>query len=518
MSLADLYASRFTFGTRFNDPMPVTASNYASWFKMQLAAPAADDTTVTSRLSAVQLPITTTDSSNTATTTALPLQDLGLSPSALWAILASDTSANRAWTQRPANEVIAASWIRGTFSPWQLQEVMVDFWHNHFSVDAFQSGQIEVMWPAYDQVIRTNALGNFRTMLGAVAKSVAMMYYLNQAQSVAAQPNENYAREVMELHTLGVARYLGETTPAGAAGTGYSDTDVQNAARAMTGWTIADGSRPAADGTKPNTGAFLFSPKLHDNGAKVIFGQTIPAGGGQSDGETFLDMLAGHSGTAQTIATKLYLHFVGDIPPAGSAVIAQMAQTFQAGINSPTQMQQVLTILANSAEFASSAGQKVKTPFQFLISLLRISGAEINPSSTLTYGLSTLGAPLYHWAAPNGPPDVGAPWVGTNDMIRRWALAFQIAAQSAKIVIDGPSTLFAQVPTGLSTPAAVVTRLVPLVFGSSLSAASNAALQAYAATSEVLGGKTALTDPAKLLTGVHTLVGAMAATPEFQTR
>jgi uncharacterized protein (DUF1800 family) len=322
----------------------------------------------------------------------------------------------------------------------------------------------------------------------------------------------------MELHTLGIARYLGETTPPGAAGTGYSDADVQNAARALTGWTIADGHRPAADGSKPNTGAFLFSPKLHDNTAKVIFGQTIAAGGGQSDGETFLNMLAGHPGTAQTIATKLYMHFVQDTPPAGSAVIASMAKTFQANVGSPTQIQQVLTVLANSAEFAASVGAKVKTPFQFLISLLRVSGAEVAPSSTLTYGLSTLGAPLYHWSAPNGPPDASPPWVGTNDMIRRWSLAFQITSAGSKILADGPSTLFAQVPTGLSSPASVVTRLAPLVFGSSLSAASSAALQTYAATGEVLGAKGVLTDPAKLLTGVRTLVGAMAATPEFQTR
>lgn len=518
MSLADLHASRFTFGRRFNDPSPVGASDPGAWFASQLTAPWADDPAVASRLAQVQLPITTTDGTGASTTVSLPLQDLALSPSALWAIQASDTSANRAYTRRPADEVVAASWIRATFSPWQLQEVMVDFWHNHFSVDAYQSGPIEAMWPAYDQIIRANALGNFRAMLGAVAKSAAMMYYLNQAQSVAAQPNENYAREVMELHTLGVARYLGETTPPGAAGTGYSDIDVQNAARVLTGWTIADGSRPAADGSKPNTGAYLFSPKLHDTGAKTIFGRSFPAGGGQSEGETFLDMLAAHPGTAQTVATKLYVHFVQDFPPAGNALIAQMAQTFQANINSPTQIRQVLAVLANSAEFQASAGLKVKTPFQFLISLLRISGAEVTPSSTLTYGLTNLGAPLYHWGAPNGPPDIGAPWTGTNDMIRRWSLAFQVTAQSGKILADGPSTLFAQVPTGLSSPASVVSRLAPLVFGSTLSAASSAALQSYAATSEALGSSGALTNAAKLLNGVRTLVGAMAATPEFQTR
>ena len=518
MSLADLFASRFTFGTRFNDPSPVTASNLNGWFAAQLAAPSADDPAVSRRLALVQLPITTTDSTGTATTKSLPLQDLGLTPAALWAIRATDTSANHAYTRRPADEVVAASWIRATFSPWQVQEVMTDFWHNHFSVDAYQTDLIAEMWPAYDQILRGNALGNFRAMLGAVTKSASMMYYLNQAQSVAAQPNENFAREVMELHTLGIARYLGETTPAGAVGTGYSDADVQNAARALTGWTIADGSRPAADGTKPNTGAFLFSPKLHDTGAKTIFGQTFAGGGGQSEGETFLDMLAAHPGTAQTIATKLYIHFVQDVPPANDALVAAMAQTFLANVGSPTQIQQVLSVLAASPEFAASAGAKVKTPFQFLISLLRASGAEINPVANLSWGLSSLGAPLFHWSTPNGMPDVSNPWVGTNDMLRRWALAFQITSEGSKILQDSATTLFAQVPTGLTSAASAASHLIAPMLGSQVSAGTQAALLNYAATPEVLGGSTALTDPQKLLNGVRALVGAIAATPEFQTR
>jgi len=518
MSLADLYASRFTFGTRFNDPSPVTASNLSGWFAAQLAAPSADDPAVSRRLALVQLPTTTTDSTGTATTQLLPLQDLGLAPSALWAIRASDTSANHAFTRRPADEVVAASWIRATFSPWQVQEVMTDFWHNHFSVDAYQTDLIAEMWPAYDQTLRANALGNFRAMLGAVTKSASMMYYLNQAQSVAAQPNENFAREVMELHTLGIARYLGETTPAGAVGTGYSDADVQNAARALTGWTIADGNHPAADGTKPNTGAFLFSPKIHDAGAKTIFGQAFPAGGGQSEGETFLDMLAAHPGTAQTIATKLYIHFVQDVPPANDALVAAMAKAFQANVGSPTQIQQVLSVLAASPEFAASAGAKVKTPFQFLISLLRVSGAEVNPVANLSWGLSSLGAPLFHWSTPNGMPDVSNPWVGTNDMLRRWALAFQITGEGSKILQDGAATLFAQVPAGLSNAASAANYLIPPMLGSRASPATVSAILNYAATPEILGGSTALTNPQKLLAGVRALVGAIAATPEFQTR
>jgi uncharacterized protein (DUF1800 family) len=333
MSFANLVTSRLTFGLRFNDPQPVP-SDPTAWFKAQLTAPAADDPAVTSRLSQVQLPMTTVDASNNATTVTLPLTYLNDTPEQLWAIPATDTSANHALSRRPADEVIAANWTRGTFSPWQLHEVMTDFWHNHFSVDAYQSSTISVMWPAYDQILRVNGLGNFRTMLGQVAKSASMMYYLNQAESVAEQPNENFAREVMELHTLGIQRYLGEVAPAGTESTGYSDADVQNAARVLTGWTIADGHRTAGDGSKPNSGDFIFSPGIHDTGTKTLFGQTYPTGVGQAEGERFLDYLAGHPGTAQTIATKLYIHFVQDVPPANDSLINAMAASFQANVAS----------------------------------------------------------------------------------------------------------------------------------------------------------------------------------------
>jgi uncharacterized protein (DUF1800 family) len=517
MSFSDLVTSRFTFGMRFNDPQPVPSAP-AAWFNGQLAAPSADDASVTARLAQVMLPLTTTDATGTATTQSLPLTHLTLTPEQLWAIQAADTSANTALTRRPADEVVAAAWIRGSFSPWQLQEVMTDFWHNHFSVDAYQSNTIAVMWPAYDQVIRAGALGSFRAMLGAVAKSASMMYYLNQAQSVAKQPNENFAREVMELHTLGIARYLGETASAGAEAGGYSDTDVTNAARVLTGWTIADGNKVAADGSKPATGDFIFSPNIHDTGAKTLFGQAFPAGVGQAEGEHLLDILANHPGTAQTVATKLYVHFVQDVPAPGDTLVANMVQSFLLNAGGATQIQQVLQILFNSPEFAASAGQKIKTPLQFLISLLRVSGAEVNPQSNLEWGLSNLGAPLFQWSTPNGMPDIAAAWTGTNDMIRRWSLASQVTAASTKILVDAPTTLFAQIAIGLSSPTSVVTLLAPLMLGSQLSTSTSSALDLYAASSEILGSKGVLGDSTKLLAGVRALVGAMAATPEFQSR
>lgn len=518
MALADLITSRFTFGNRFNDPNPVPSANPTAWVASQLAAPAADDPSVLKRLSAVALPLALTDIAGNSTTQSLPLYDLFKMPQELWSILATDTSTNRGQTRRPADEVIAANWIRAAFSPWQIQEVMVDFWHNHFSVDAYQSGQSAVMWPAYDQVIRRNALGNFRALLGGTAQSATMMYYLNQAQSVAAHPNENYAREVMELHTLGIARYLGETTPPGAAGQGYSDEDVVNAARILTGWTIADGQRRAADGSKPNTGDFLFSPSLHDAKAKTLFGQSFPAGGGETEGERFLDLLAAHPGTAQTIATKLYIHFVQDEPPTGSPVIAAMARAFGAYAGAPDQIARVLLVLLNSDEFSASAGQKVKTPFQLFISLIRATGAEVNPIPALEWGISTLGAPLFHWQTPNGMPDSGPAWTGTNDMIRRWTLLGQLTARGTGILPDGPDTLFAKAAQGLSDRTTAVSRIAAMLLGGAASAATMQALNTYAASKDALGATGVFGSPAQLGAGLRALAAAAAAAPEFQLR
>lgn len=518
MSITDLTISRFTFGPRFGDPDPLTAANPLDWLAAQFGAPSTDDPSVLTRLGQVKLPITITAKDGTSTTETRGLNYLFKTSAELIQIYKADTSANRAEIHRPADEVSAARWIRAAFSPWQIREVMVDFWHNHFSVDAYQQGPIALMWPIYDQLIRSNALGNFRAMLGATAKSTAMMYYLNQNASFKAHPNENYAREVMELHTLGIDRYLGETTPAGAAGTGYSDQDVIEAARVLTGWTIGDGSHKAADGSKPLTGEFLFDPSEHDTGAKTIFSQTYPAGVGQAEGERLLDALAYHPGTALTIATKLYRHFVQDTPPAGDTLIQRMASTFQQYQTAPDQVVHVLQTLIAAPEFAASAGMKVKTPFEFLISAMRATGAEINPQPSLGWALQTMGAPLFRWPAPNGMPDIAPVWTGTNGMLRRWTLSDQLMAAGTNLLLEGSGTLFTATEPATRTPRDGVVQIAQSMLSSTATLNSLSALLTYAGSNEVLGAKGAITDPKRLNAGLRRLAGAVASTPEFQIR
>jgi uncharacterized protein (DUF1800 family) len=218
--------------------------------------------------------------------------------------------------------------LRAIYSERQLEEVMVDFWFNHFNVFAGK-GPTRMYLTAYERdTIRPRAFGRFRDLLGAVAESPAMLFYLDNWQSAAPpeaegmQPrrrllnvpppqnrrrglNENYARELMELHTLGVDG-------------GYTQKDVQEVARAFTGWTIE---------MPRQGGAFRFEPRLHDNGEKIVLGTKIPRGGGKRDGEMVLDLLARHPSTARFIATKLARRFVADEPPA--ALVARAAATFR---------------------------------------------------------------------------------------------------------------------------------------------------------------------------------------------
>ncbi|MBM3274136.1 MAG: DUF1800 domain-containing protein, partial [Candidatus Sericytochromatia bacterium] len=253
-----------------------------------------------------------------------------------------------------AQQLAQAKLLRAVYGRRALDEAMVDFWFNHFNVTA-QKGQIKWLIASYEQdVIRPRTMGKFRDLLGAVAHSPAMLYYLDNAQSVAEGAaragkkrglNENYARELLELHTLGVDG-------------GYSQTDVREAARILTGWS--------AERVRDGEPAFVFRAKLHDRGAKRVLGQEFPAGRGQDEGERLLDMLAAHPSTATFIAGKLVRRFVSDNPPGD--LVARAAARFEA---SGGDIRQTLSLILSGPEFAGSATHKTKTPFEFVASALR---------------------------------------------------------------------------------------------------------------------------------------------------
>ena len=264
----------------------------------------------------------------------------------------------------PATETQLATFLRAVYSKRQLQEVLADFWHNHFNVYAWEFWEAPV-WVAYDRdVIRPNIFGNFRQMLEAVAKSTPMLFYLDNWLNSADGPNENYARELMELHSLGSENYYGtgprDQVPVGGDGVavGFVDEDVFDVARCLTGWSI-DGD-PWWDPYTGN-GGYLYRHDWHDLGPKTVLGVDLPAGQPpEKDFQDVLDLLAAHPGTGRFIAGKLCRRLIGDFPPL--SVVDAAAATFTSQIGAPDQLAQVVRTILLSTEFRATWGEKVNGP------------------------------------------------------------------------------------------------------------------------------------------------------------
>jgi uncharacterized protein (DUF1800 family) len=355
-----------------------------------------------------------------------------------------------------------------------LQEVMVDFWTNHFNVFAGK-GADRWLLVSYDRdTIRPNAMGKFSDLLLATAQSPAMLFYLDNFQSVSPnaksgavavqsqraqrsplmqllmrdsatnrldvrmsnnpqqqrpqQPtrrgiNENYARELMELHTLGVDG-------------GYTQKDVQEVARCFTGWTIfaprggaavaqATMNGPRADMLRENAGKFFFNQRAHDDGEKIVLGHKIPAGGGFKDGLMVLDILAHHSSTAKYVATKLLRHFVSDNP--SPALVDRISSAFT---NSDGDIRETLRAIFFSPEFNSPEAYraKIKRPFELTVSAIRTLGAETNGGPQLHQWIARMGEPLYGFQTPNGYSDTAESWVNTGGLLERLNFALTLAS------------------------------------------------------------------------------------------
>jgi uncharacterized protein (DUF1800 family) len=358
--------------------------------------------------------------------------------------------------------------LRAAYSDRQLEEVLVGFWMNHFNVFVGK-GQVRVYLTEYERdAIRPRVLGKFRDLLGATAESPAMLFYLDNWQSAAApdapttadadrrrdlvrrrglprqpvtrrpgrpQPfprpdamdrmangaepqalvrrrglNENYARELMELHTLGVDG-------------GYTQKDVQEVARAFTGWTIAN----------PRLGGeFHFEPRLHDDGEKVVLGHRIKAGGGRKDGEAVLDLLARHPSTAKFIATKLARRFVADEPPA--ALVARAADRFRA---TDGDIREVVRTIVTSPEFSASRRAKTKNPFEFVVSAIRVTGFDIANALPVVQALRDLGMPLYGAQPPTGYSDKAEAWVNSGALLNRMNFAIALTGGQMRMLGTG---------------------------------------------------------------------------------
>jgi uncharacterized protein (DUF1800 family) len=391
--------------------------------------------------------------------------------------------------------------LRATYSERQLEEVMVDFWFNHFNVFAGKGATRGYLTEYERDAIRPHVLGKFRELLHATAESPAMLFFLDNWQNSAAadaqtmeprrdianrrpnplrpgarqpatfprpqQPaaqqaaqnrrprgiNENYARELMELHTLGVDG-------------GYTQKDVQEVARAFTGWTIQN----------PRLGGgFLFEPRFHDDGDKLILGHRIKAGGGKHDGEQVLDLLATHPSTAHFIATKLARRFVSDNPP--KPLVDRAAKRFH---DTDGDIREVVRTIITSPEFFSAEAYraKVKTPFEFVVSAMRATGTETASGLPVAAALRDLGMPLYMCQPPTGYADRAEAWVNTGALLARMNFAVSLTS----LRFRGPRTNAGE-PVD---PATARDALVSKVLGGDLSPETTATIARAEQTPQAL--------------------------------
>jgi len=369
-----------------------------------------------------------------------PLRTLSMPLDELWKLADNSVRMDGKERSRPVQEVRAATWIRAIYSKWQLREVMVEFWHNHFNVNATCQPQISSTFPLYDTIMRNNCFGNFRDFLEATARSAAMQFYLNNAKSKASPANENYARELFELHTLGADHYYNNLynrwreVPGAVHGQpiGYIDQDVYEAARAFTGWTIEDGSNTGRGMVLPKTGKFTYFDGWHDNYQKRVLGTEFdPNTPPLADGRKVLDLVATHPGTAVYLCTKLCRRFVADDPPP--ALVKRAAKVWQQSATKPDQIARVLKVILLSPEFAQMQGKKVKRPFEFIVSFLRATGADVTPNEASFNALSGAGYRQFEWPTPTGHPDTGEYWLNTNTTLSCWNLLAASTADGNKI-------------------------------------------------------------------------------------
>jgi len=406
---------------------------------------------------------------------------------------------------RIAAELQAAKVIRAVTSERQLEEVMVDFWFNHFNVFA---GKGDVRWyvSAYErEAIRPHALGTFPDLVRATARHPAMLFYLDNWLSarpdfiVPAGPNrgrkaglnENYARELMELHTLGVDG-------------GYTQRDVTEVARAFTGWTI---DRPQINGR------FVFRPLMHDGGEKVVVGHRIPAGDGPGDGERVIEILTRHPSTARFVATKLVRRFVSDTPPP--ALIARVAATYTGtGGDIPA----MLRVIFESREFSGEDAYraKIKKPFEFVASAVRALGgsADAEGGSALARASAEIGEPLYLAQPPTGYADRADVWVNAGALLARMNFALALASgRYPHVTVELPAPVAG---TDSRSPAAVLDHLLATIVANQAGPETRAVLAAQLTDPQITRLSTDDRGPAN--TDVAKLAAFVIGSPEFQRR
>jgi uncharacterized protein (DUF1800 family) len=461
------------------------------------------------------------DSACDALLAAQGFSTLGKSRQQLWQEHVVKEGVTREERMQPVSETLRATFLRAIYSKRQLVEVLADFWHNHFNVYGWDSWSAGT-WVHYDRdVVRGNLLGNFRQMLGAVAQSAAMLYYLDNVSNTSAGPNENYARELFELHTLGAENYLGVASIVGPDGQYlhpapkdanghpllYIDEDIYAATQCFTGWRI-----------NTESGDFQFVDSVHAKYSKIVLAQATPSGAGVQDGEFVLDLLAAHPGTARYLCRKLCRRLIADVPP--ESIVEAAAAVFYSQREAPDQLKQVVRTILLSPEFRAAWGEKIKRPLEYTCSLLRASGANFAWSDSFRYRYDALGQAFYNWRPPDGYPDRKEEWSSTMPMLQRWRFCNWLM-DGWRVGGEGPDkeTLRidcrSQMPAHITSAAAIVEFWAQRLLGRSLPAAEREPLIEFMA-----GGRNPENSlPASQIDKqLRFLVGLFFMAPSFQWR
>jgi uncharacterized protein (DUF1800 family) len=497
--------SRLTYGARPGDVERVRAMGVSAWIDRQLRPRTVDDSATDRAL----VELTTLRMPISEALREFPRPDPKLRAKiANGEMSRQEMQALYPMDKRPARiatELQAAKVVRAVTSERQLEELMVDFWFNHFNVFA---GKGDVRWyvSAYErEAIRPFAMGKFPDLVRATAYHPAMLFYLDNWLS--ARPdfvvpvgpnrgrkgglNENYARELMELHTLGVDG-------------GYTQKDVTEVARAFTGWTI---DRPQTDGH------FIFRPGMHDGGEKIVLGQRIPAGGGRDDGERVIEILTRHPATARFIATKLVRRFVSDTPPP--ALVARVAGTYT---STGGDISAMLRTIFESPEFFSEDAYraKIKKPFEFVASAVRALGGTTDATGgmALARASAEIGEPLYQAQPPTGYADRGAVWVNAGALLARMNFALGLASgRYPHVNVALPALVAGADP---SSPAAVLDRLLASIVADQPGPETRAVLTAQLSEPQIT--RLSPDDRGPANTDVAKLAALVIGSPEFQRR
>jgi uncharacterized protein (DUF1800 family) len=292
-----------------------------------------------------------------------------------------------------------AAILRATYGSNQLLERMVDFWSNHFNIYAGKGDGTYFKGNEEENIIRKHALGNFGDMVRAMTKAPAMLLYLDNNQNYKGHPNENFARELLELHTLGIDG-------------GYTQIDIQEVARCLTGWTMEKRAFHIGKGS------FRFDETLHDDNEKVVLGKRIPSGGGVKDGEKVLDILINHRATAAYLAKKLVFFFTGS---QSKTLEERVALKYQQNNGNIAEM---VRVVLDASEIVEGP-PIIRRPFDFVCAALRRSGAATDGGADIQQYLRRMGQPLYEWPMPDGYPVDQLSW-GTN-MLPRWQFSYDLA-------------------------------------------------------------------------------------------